>query len=76
MSIMVPTTKIRVHRGATASRFEQMFVECQPGDPAVRRPVSPIPDGRREWRGFPVVDEPLWDGMEASVYPAFADEYE
>ena len=74
MSIMVPTTKLRAHRGKRGTRFEQMYVECQQGDPAVRRPISPIPDGHREWRGFEIVEG--WDGHSDSVYPASPDEYE
>ncbi len=72
MNIMVPTTRFRAHMGRKGTRFEQMYVECQPGDPAVRRPTSPIPNGLREWRGIPVVMG--WDGKAESVYPADPDE--
>ncbi len=68
MNVMVPTTQIRLHQGKGGLRFEQMFIECQPSDPAVRRPASPIPNGKREWRGLNVVDG--WDGKASSVYPA------
>ncbi len=74
MNIMVPTTRLRANIGKKGTRFEQMYIECQPGDAAVRRPVSPIPKGKREWRGFPVVFG--WDGMEGTVYPASGADYD
>jgi hypothetical protein len=74
MNIMVPTTRIRANVGRKGTRFEQMYVECQPGDPAVRRPTSPIPDGHREWRGFPLVSG--WDGKAETVYPAGPEDYD
>ena len=74
MNIMVPTTRLRANVGKKGTRFEQMYIECQPGDAAVRRPVSPIPKGKREWRGFPVVYG--WDGQESTVYRAHEADYD